>query len=61
MAGRDKVLAYFADWQARQGGSDAESKCLIVKLAAEQGFSAVPLEVGEEPRYRDRGALLRTG
>ncbi|OJH44543.1 TetR/AcrR family transcriptional regulator [Paracoccus sp. SM22M-07] len=35
LAGRDKVLAYFADWQARQGGSDAESKCLIVKLAAE--------------------------
>jgi len=33
----------------------------IVKLAAEQGFSDVHLGVGEEPRYRDRGEMLRTG
>ena len=33
----------------------------IVKLAAEQGFSDVHLGVGEEPRYRDRGAMLRRG
>ncbi|MDN5568992.1 MAG: TetR/AcrR family transcriptional regulator [Paracoccus sp. (in: a-proteobacteria)] len=35
LSGRDRVLGYFADWQARQGGDDAQRKCLIVKLAAE--------------------------
>ncbi|WP_378942492.1 TetR/AcrR family transcriptional regulator [Paracoccus sp. R86501] len=35
LSGRDRVLGYFADWQARQGGGDAERQCLIVKLAAE--------------------------
>ncbi|RJE79929.1 TetR/AcrR family transcriptional regulator [Paracoccus sp. JM45] len=35
LSGRDRVLDYFADWQGRQGGDDAQQKCLIVKLAAE--------------------------
>ncbi len=33
----------------------------IVALANERGFSDVHLGVGEEPRYRDRGDILRTG
>ncbi|WP_371820678.1 type IV pilus twitching motility protein PilT [Synechococcus sp. A10-1-5-1] len=42
-------------------GSQPSSLQGIVKLAAEQGFSDVHLGVGEEPRYRDRGEMLRTG
>ncbi|MEB3351455.1 MAG: type IV pilus twitching motility protein PilT [Cyanobacteriota bacterium] len=33
----------------------------IVQIAHDQGFSDVHLGVGEEPRYRDRGEMLRTG
>ncbi|MEB3266537.1 MAG: type IV pilus twitching motility protein PilT [Cyanobacteriota bacterium] len=33
----------------------------IVRLAHERGFSDVHLGVGEEPRYRDRGEITRTG
>ena len=33
----------------------------IVKIAEANGFSDVHLGVGEEPRYRARGEMLRTG
>jgi twitching motility protein PilT len=33
----------------------------IVRLAYEQNYSDVHLGVGEEPRYRDRGDMVRTG
>jgi len=33
----------------------------IVALANERGFSDVHVGVGEEPRFRDRGDILRTG
>jgi twitching motility protein PilT len=33
----------------------------IVRLAYERNYSDVHLGVGEEPRYRDRGDMLRTG
>jgi twitching motility protein PilT len=33
----------------------------IVKLAFERNFSDIHLGVGERPRYRDRGDMLRTG
>lgn len=33
----------------------------IVRLAFERNYSDVHLGVGEEPRYRDRGDMLRTG
>jgi twitching motility protein PilT len=33
----------------------------IVQLALERNYSDVHLGVGEEPRYRDRGDMLRTG
>jgi twitching motility protein PilT len=33
----------------------------IVRLAFEHSYSDVHLGVGEEPRYRDRGDMLRTG
>ncbi len=33
----------------------------IVRIAHERNFSDVHLGVGEEPRYRDRGEMLRTG
>jgi twitching motility protein PilT len=42
-------------------GSQPSSLEGIVKLAAEKDFSDVHLGVGEEPRYRDRGEMLRTG
>jgi twitching motility protein PilT len=33
----------------------------IVRIAYEQNYSDVHLGVGEEPRYRDRGDMVRTG
>jgi len=33
----------------------------IVRVAADNGYSDVHLGVGEEPRYRSRGAMLRSG
>ena len=42
-------------------GTVPESLTEIVRLANERGFSDVHLGVGEEPRYRDRGDILRTG
>ncbi|MEB3348395.1 MAG: type IV pilus twitching motility protein PilT [Cyanobacteriota bacterium] len=33
----------------------------IVRIAHGRGFSDVHLGVGEEPRYRDRGEIVRTG
>ncbi|MFO8238844.1 MAG: type IV pilus twitching motility protein PilT [Prochlorococcaceae cyanobacterium] len=33
----------------------------IVRLAHERGYSDVHLGVGEEPRYRSRGTMVRTG
>ena len=33
----------------------------IVRLAFERNHSDIHLGVGEEPRYRDRGDMLRTG
>jgi twitching motility protein PilT len=33
----------------------------IVRIADERGYSDVHLGVGEEPRFRDRGDMIRTG
>lgn len=35
LTGRDRIVAYFADWQKRQTTESPDQKCLIVKLAAE--------------------------
>ncbi|WP_438982398.1 type IV pilus twitching motility protein PilT [Vulcanococcus sp.] len=43
------------------GGTQPSSLASIVQLAERSGFSDVHLGVGEEPRYRARGEMLRTG
>jgi len=42
-------------------GAQPSSLAGIVQLAERSGFSDVHLGVGEEPRYRARGEMLRTG
>ena len=42
-------------------GPQPSSLAGIVKIADQQRFSDVHLGVGEEPRYRARGEMLRTG
>ena len=42
-------------------GAQPGSLAGIVQLAERSGFSDVHLGVGEEPRYRARGEMLRTG
>ena len=43
------------------GYTQPSSLASIVQLAERSGFSDVHLGVGEEPRYRARGEMLRTG
>ena len=43
------------------GGTQPSSLASIVQLAERSGFSDVHLGEGEEPRYRARGEMLRTG
>ena len=49
---------------ATAGAINGQQPCslaAIVQLAEKSGFSDVHLGVGEEPRYRARGEMLRTG
>ena len=49
------------DGSGALGGSQPGSLAGIVRIADSNGFSDVHLGVGEEPRYRARGEMLRTG
>ena len=57
---QEAPLATAADAGAL-GGAQPGSLEGIVRLADSNGFSDVHLGVGEEPRYRARGEMLRTG
>ena len=55
------VIPAAAPAQASPNGAMPASLEGIVRLAQEQNYSDVHLGVGEEPRYRARGDMLRTG
>ena len=55
------VIPAAAPAQAPPNGAMPASLEGIVRLAQQQNYSDVHLGVGEEPRYRARGDMLRTG
>ena len=44
-----------------EAGAPPKTLAEIVDLARRQGYSDIHISVGEEPRFRDRGDMRRSG
>lgn len=65
MNGRERFLAYFADWHRNQISPDSQDRCLVVKLAAEvsdlSGAMSGILQEGVAHIIERLAATLREG